>query len=91
VDPFVGTLLITLVATAAVWATPLASVTTPPGRVLNSVVNFVIQMLILATTFPLAEEIGIRGVCGPHEAEARQGRHGPRAVPQSCSYDRSCG
>jgi hypothetical protein len=36
---FFGTLLITVVATAAVWATPLASVTTPPGGVLNSVIQ----------------------------------------------------
>src|SRR4029450_2426921 len=39
---FFGTLLITVVATAAVWATPLASVTTPPGGVLNSVIHLVI-------------------------------------------------
>jgi uncharacterized protein len=62
---FFGTLLITVVATAVVWATPLASVTTPPGGVLNSVVNLVIQTLILATTFSLAEEIGIRGYLLP--------------------------
>ena len=62
---FFGTLLITVVATAAVWATPLASVTTPPGGVLNAVVNFVILTLILATTFALAEEIGIRGYLLP--------------------------
>ena len=62
---FFGTFLITVVATAAVWATPLASVTTPPGGVLNSVVQLVIQTLILATTFALAEEIGIRGYLLP--------------------------
>jgi membrane protease YdiL (CAAX protease family) len=62
---FFGTLLITVAATAAVWATPLASVTMPPGGVLNSVVRLVIQTLLLATTFSLAEEIGIRGYLLP--------------------------
>jgi membrane protease YdiL (CAAX protease family) len=62
---FFGTLLITIAATAAVWATPLASVTMPPGGVLNSVVRLVIQTLLLATTFSLAEEIGIRGYLLP--------------------------
>jgi len=62
---FFGTFWITVVATAAVWATPLASVTTPTGGVLNSVVSLVIQTLILATTFSLAEEIGIRGYLLP--------------------------
>jgi hypothetical protein len=67
---FFGTLLITVVATAAVWATPLASVTTPPGGVLNSVVRLVIQTLILATTFSLAEEIGHQGVLVAQTASA---------------------
>jgi uncharacterized protein len=62
---FFGTLAITVAATAAVWATPLASVTAPAGGIINSSVKLVIQVLILATTFALAEEIGIRGYLLP--------------------------
>jgi uncharacterized protein len=62
---FFGTLLITAVATAAVWATPLASVTLPPSGFLSSVVRLLIQTLILAATFLLAEEIGFRGYLLP--------------------------
>jgi uncharacterized protein len=62
---FFGTLAITVAATAAVWATPLASVTAPAGGIISSAVSLVIQVLILATTFALAEEIGIRGYLLP--------------------------
>lgn len=62
---FFGTLAITVAATAAVWLTPLASVTAPAGGIVNSVVSLVIQVLLLATTFALAEEIGIRGYLLP--------------------------
>jgi hypothetical protein len=54
---FFGTLAITVAATAAVWATPLASVTAPAGGIINASVKLVVQVLILATTFSLAEEI----------------------------------
>jgi membrane protease YdiL (CAAX protease family) len=62
---FFGTLAITVAATAAVWATPLASVTAPDGGIITSAVGLVIQVLILATSFALAEEIGIRGYLLP--------------------------
>ena len=62
---FFGTLAITVAATAAVWATPLASVTAPAGGVINPVVSVVVQVLLLATSFSLAEEIGIRGYLLP--------------------------
>jgi uncharacterized protein len=62
---FFGTLAITVAATAAVWATPLASVTAPAGGIIQSAVKLVIQVLLLATTFSLAEEIGIRGYLLP--------------------------
>ena len=63
---FFGTLAITVAATAAVWATPLASVTAPAGAgIINSAVSLVLQVLLLATTFSLAEEIGIRGYLLP--------------------------
>src|SRR6478609_8711563 len=48
---FFGTLLVTAVATATVWATPLASFSLPPAGFLNSVVQLLIYILILATTF----------------------------------------
>ena len=63
---FFGTLAITVAATATVWATPLASVTVPAGGgIINSAVSLVLQVLLLATTFALAEEIGIRGYLLP--------------------------
>jgi uncharacterized protein len=62
---FGGTLLITVAASAVVWATPLASFVVPEGGVGNAVVNFLIQVVILALTFALAEEIGIRGYLLP--------------------------
>ena len=63
---FFGTLALTAAATAAVWATPLASVTAPGGAgIINPAVSLVIQVLLLATTFSLAEEIGIRGYLLP--------------------------
>jgi membrane protease YdiL (CAAX protease family) len=62
---FFGTLAIIVAATAAVWATPLASVTARAGGIINSAVSLVIQVLLLATTFSLAEEIGIRGYLLP--------------------------
>ena len=62
---FGGTLLISVAASAVVWATPLASFVVPEGGVGNAVINFLIQVVILALTFALAEEIGIRGYLLP--------------------------
>jgi uncharacterized protein len=62
---FGGTLLITVAASAVVWATPLASFVVPAGGIGNAVVNFLIQVVILALTFSLGEEIGIRGYLLP--------------------------
>jgi membrane protease YdiL (CAAX protease family) len=62
---FGGTLLITVVASAVVWATPLASFVLPKGGILNALLNFLIQVVILALTFALAEEIGMRGYLQP--------------------------
>src|SRR5829696_3828385 len=60
------TLLITVAASAVVWATPLASFVVPEGGILNSVViNFLIQFLLLVFTFSLGEEIGMRGYLQP--------------------------
>jgi uncharacterized protein len=62
---FGGTLLITVAASAVVWATPLASFVVPEGGIVNAVINFLIQVVILMLTFSLTEEIGIRGYLLP--------------------------
>src|SRR5215203_3320002 len=63
---FGATLLITVAASAIVWATPLASVVMPEGGFLNSVViNFLVQFVLLVLTFSLGEEIGMRGYLQP--------------------------
>jgi uncharacterized protein len=59
------TLLITVAASAVVWATPLASFVVPEGGIVDSLLNFLIQVVILMLTFSLAEEIGIRGYLLP--------------------------
>src|SRR5215210_5236419 len=51
------TLLITVAASAIVWATPLASFVLPEGGILNPV--------IYTLTFALTEEIGMRGYLQP--------------------------
>src|SRR5215204_4062669 len=63
---FGATLLITVAASAVVWATPLASFTMPEGGIINPVINFLIQFVILVLTFSLGEEIGMRGYLQPH-------------------------
>src|SRR5918995_5347592 len=62
---FGATLLITVAASAVVWATPLASFIMPVGGIANAAINFLIQFVILALTFALAEEIGMRGYLQP--------------------------
>jgi membrane protease YdiL (CAAX protease family) len=60
------TLLITVAASAIVWATLLASFAVPESGIINSVaINFLIQFLILVLTFSLGEEIGMRGYLQP--------------------------
>jgi CAAX protease family protein len=59
------TLLITVAASAVVWATPLASFVVPEGGIVDPVISFFIQVAILALTFTLAEEIGMRGYLLP--------------------------
>ena len=62
---FGGTLLITVAASAVVWATPLASFVLPEGGIANALISFLIQVAILALTFALAEEVGMRGYLQP--------------------------
>src|SRR5215204_2611239 len=59
------TLLITVAASAVVWATPLASFVVPEGGILNSLIQFLILVGVFALTFALAEEIGMRGYLQP--------------------------
>ncbi len=62
---FGGTLLITVAASVIVWATPLASFIMPEGGLVDSVISFLIQVVLFTLTFALAEEIGIRGYLLP--------------------------
>jgi membrane protease YdiL (CAAX protease family) len=62
---FGGTLLITVAASAVVWATPLASFVVPEDGVIDPLIQFLIQVVILTLTFALGEEIGIRGYLLP--------------------------
>ena len=59
------TLLITVAASAIVWATPLASFVVPEGGIVNPVINLLIMVVIYTLTFSLLEEIGIRGYLLP--------------------------
>jgi uncharacterized protein len=59
------TLLITVAASAVVWATPLASLVVPEGGIINPVINFLIQFVLLVLWFALGEEIGMRGYLQP--------------------------
>src|SRR5918994_1176373 len=59
------TLLITVAASAVVWATPLASFIVPEGGLIDSLLSFLIQVVLFTLTFALAEEIGIRGYLLP--------------------------
>src|SRR5215211_2758214 len=60
------TLLITVAASAIVWATPLASFVLPEGGILNPVINLLILVVIYTFTLALGEEIGMRGYLQPH-------------------------
>jgi membrane protease YdiL (CAAX protease family) len=59
------TLLITVAASAVVWATPLASFVMPEGGIVDSILNFLIEVALFTLTFALLEEIGIRGYLLP--------------------------
>src|SRR5215207_5230683 len=49
------TLLITVAASAVVWATPLASFVLPEGGILNTVINFLVFFSMTVLFFGLAE------------------------------------
>src|SRR5215204_1781214 len=59
------TLLITVAASAIVWATPLASFVIPEGGLINAIINFLVAFGIVLFAFGLGEEIGMRGYLQP--------------------------
>src|SRR5215218_6207535 len=59
-------LLITVAASAIVWATPLASFVIPEGGIINAIINFLVGFGIVLFAFGLGEEIGMRGYLQPH-------------------------
>jgi membrane protease YdiL (CAAX protease family) len=58
---FWGTLLITVAASAVVWATPLASFVVPENGIVDPLISLLLQVALFTLTFALGEEIGIRG------------------------------
>jgi len=61
---FFGTLLITVVASAVVWLTPLASVVVPAFGGVSPIISWLVfQVIVLVLS--LSEEIGIRGYLLP--------------------------
>ena len=60
------TLLITVAASAVVWATPLASFTMPEGGIIDPILSFFIVFGMVVVWFGLAEEVGMRGYLQPH-------------------------
>src|SRR5918993_3055324 len=63
---FGGTLLITVAASAIVWATPLASFVVPEDGIIDPILSFFIFFGMSVVWFALAEEIGMRGYLQPH-------------------------
>jgi uncharacterized protein len=60
------TLLITVAASAIVWATPLASFALPEGGLIDPILSFFIFFGMTVLWFGLAEEVGMRGYLQPH-------------------------
>jgi uncharacterized protein len=60
------TLLITVAASAIVWATPLASFALPEGGLIDPIISFFIFFGMTVLWFGLAEEVGMRGYLQPH-------------------------
>ena len=62
-------LLISVVAAAIIWTTPLASFVVPEGGilmgVLNAAITLLLQVCVVALPFMLSEEIGMRGYLQP--------------------------
>jgi membrane protease YdiL (CAAX protease family) len=60
------TLLITIAASAVVWATPLASFALLEGGLVDPILSFFIFFGMSVVWFALIEEIGMRGYLQPH-------------------------
>jgi membrane protease YdiL (CAAX protease family) len=60
------TLLITVAASAVVWATPLASFAVPEDGLIDPILSFFIYFGMSVVWFALLEEIGMRGYLQPH-------------------------
>jgi uncharacterized protein len=59
------TLLITVAASAIVWATPLASLVFPENGIVSTLIDFLIEVVLITLTVVLFEEIGMRGYLLP--------------------------
>ena len=57
--------VVTVAATAAVWATPLAAFVVPEYGIVSTVIDFFFVLVVFTPTFIQAEEIGIRGYLLP--------------------------
>lgn len=62
---FGATLLITVAASAIVWATPLSSFVVPEGGIIDSLIQFLIFVGLFTVWFAMGEEIGMRGYLQP--------------------------
>src|SRR5215216_5269771 len=62
---FVAPLLVGVLATAIVWATPLASFVVPDHGLGGGLISFFVLVIVFTLTFSLAEEIGWRGYLLP--------------------------
>src|SRR5215204_2571010 len=60
------TLFVTVAASAIVWATPLASFVMPEGGLIDPILSFCIEFVIVVFVLGLSEEIGMRGYLQPH-------------------------
>src|SRR5829696_2820177 len=60
------TFLITIAASAVVWATPLASFALPEDGLIDPILSFFIYFGMSVVWFALLEEIGMRGYLQPH-------------------------
>ncbi len=60
------TLLVTVAASAVVWATPLASFIVPEDGIIDPIIQFLIFVGLFTVWFALGEEIGMRGYLQPH-------------------------
>src|SRR5919205_3471400 len=54
-------LIVTVAATALVWATPLASFRVAGYGIVSTIIDFFFVLVVFTPTFILAEEIGMRG------------------------------